>query len=96
MDEKLFNELIDSVEEMDKIRRGKKHASRRTVVKEIEVAAVREQTGLSQTRFARLIGVSKRTVENWEQGRRTPSGPARALLKIVAKDPEGAIRALHG
>lgn len=79
MDEKLFNELIDSVEEMDKIRRGKKRASRRTIVKEIEVAAVREQTGLSQTRFARLIGVSKRTVENWEQGRRTPSGPARAL-----------------
>lgn len=95
MDKKLFNELIDSVEEMDKIRRGKKRASRRTVIKEIKVAAVREKTGLSQTRFARLIGVSKRTVENWEQGRRTPSGPARALLKIVAQDPEAAVRALH-
>lgn len=95
MDKKLFNELIDSVEEMDKIRRGKKRASRRTVIKEIKVAAVREKTGLSQTRFARLIGVSKRTVENWEQGRRTPSGPARALLKIVSQDPEGAVRALH-
>jgi putative transcriptional regulator len=96
MDEKLFNELLDSVEEMDKIRRGKKRASRRTVVKEIKVADVREKTGLSQTRFARLIGVSKRTLENWEQGRRSPTGPARALLKIVAKDPEGAVRALHG
>jgi putative transcriptional regulator len=96
MDEKLFNELIESVEEMDKIRRGKKRASRRTTVKEIVVADVRERTGLSQTRFARLIGVSKRTLENWEQGRRSPTGPARALLKIVAKDPEGAIRALHG
>ena len=95
MDEKLISELIDSVEEMDKIRRGEKRASRRTVVKEIKVADVREQTGLSQTRFARLIGVSKRTVENWEQGRRSPSGPARALLKIVAQDPEGAVRALH-
>jgi putative transcriptional regulator len=95
MDEKLFNELVDSVEEMDKIRRGKKRASRKTVVKEIKAADVREQTGLSQTRFARLIGVSKRTVENWEQGRRTPGGPARALLKIVAQDPEGAVRALH-
>ena len=95
MDEKLFNELVDSVEEMDKIRRGKKRASRKTVVKEIKAADVREQTPLSQTRFARLIGVSKRTVENWEQGRRTPSGPARALLKIVAQDPEGAVRALH-
>jgi hypothetical protein len=48
MDEKLFSELIDSVEEMDKIRRGERRASRRTVVKEIKVAAVREQTGLSQ------------------------------------------------
>jgi putative transcriptional regulator len=96
MDEKLFNALLESVEEMDKIRRGKKRASRRTTVKEIKVAEVRERTGLSQTRFARLIGVSKRTLENWEQGRRSPTGPARALLKIVAKDPEGAVRALHG
>jgi len=95
MDDKRFNELLESVEEMDKIRQGKKRASRRTVIKEIVVADVREQTGLSQTRFARLIGVSKRTLENWEQGRRSPTGPARALLKIVAKDPEGAVRALH-
>lgn len=96
MDEKLFNELLASVDEMDKIRRGKKRASRRTTVAVLKVEVVREQTGLSQTRFARLIGVSKRTLENWEQGRRSPTGPARALLKIVAKDPEGAVRALHG
>ena len=96
MDEKLFNELLASVEEMGKIRRGTKRASRRTTVTELKVEVVREQTGLSQTRFARLIGVSKRTLENWEQGRRSPTGPARALLKIVAKDPEGAVRALHG
>ncbi len=95
MDDKLFSDLLESVEEMDKIRDGKKRASRRTVIKEIKVAEVREKTGLSQTRFARLIGVSKRTVENWEQGRRSPSGPARALLKIVAQNPEAAVRALH-
>ena len=96
MDEKLFNELLASVDEMDKIRRGKKRASRRTTVAELKVEVVRKQTGLSQTQFARLIGVSKRTLENWEQGRRSPTGPARALLKIVARDPEGAMRALHG
>ena len=96
MDEKLFNELLASVEEMDKIRRGTKRASRRTTVTELKVEVVREQTGLSQTRVARLISVSKRTLENWEQGRRSPTGPARALLKIAAKDPEGAVRALHG
>ena len=96
MDDERFKELLESVEEMDAIRKGKKRASRRTVVEEIVVAEVRERTGLSQTQFARLIGVSKRTLENWEQHRRCPTGPARALLKIVAKDPEGAIRALHG
>jgi putative transcriptional regulator len=96
MDDKLFTELLASVDEMDKIRRGKKRASRRITVAELKVEDVREQTGLSQTRFARLIGVSKRTLENWEQGRRSPTGPARALLKILAKDPEGAVRALHG
>ena len=57
---------------------------------------IRERTGLSQMQFARLIGVSKRTLENWEQGRRRPTGPARALLKLVDHDPEHAIRTLHG
>ncbi|MYI01745.1 MAG: transcriptional regulator, partial [Gammaproteobacteria bacterium] len=42
-----------------------------------------------------LIGVSKRTLENWEQGRRDPSGPAKALLRILDTDPEHAVRALH-
>ena len=48
------------------------------------------------TEFAELVGVSKRTFENWEQGRRHPTGPARALLKIVDADPEYALKALHG
>ena len=52
--------------------------------------------GLSQNQFAMLIGVSKRTLENWEQGRRYPTGPAKALLRILDVDPEHAVRALHG
>jgi putative transcriptional regulator len=51
------------------------------------VAAVRESTGLSQTEFARLLGVSLRTLQEWEQGRRAPSGAARTLLLIAAKNP---------
>ncbi|MGH8535674.1 MAG: helix-turn-helix domain-containing protein [Gammaproteobacteria bacterium] len=51
---------------------------------------------MSQSRFARLIGVSTRTLENWEQGRCRPTGPGRALLKILESDPERAVRALHG
>lgn len=51
------------------------------------VSAVRESTGLSQSQFAQLLGVSVRTLQEWEQGRRAPSGAARTLLRIVAKNP---------
>lgn len=51
------------------------------------VAAIRERTGLSQTQFATLLGVSARTLQDWEQGRRAPSGAARTLLSIAAKNP---------
>ncbi len=51
------------------------------------VATIREQTGLSQTRFAQLLGVSVRTLQDWEQGRRAPSGAARTLLMVAAKNP---------
>ena len=95
MKDKMFDELLKSVKEMDQISRGKKKASRRFTFKEPEVKAIREQTGLSQAEFARLIGVSKRTLENWEQGRRHPTGPAKALLKIVESNPKEAVQALH-
>jgi putative transcriptional regulator len=95
MKDKMFDELLKSVKEMDQIARGKKKASRQFTFKEPEVKAIREQTGLSQAEFARLIGVSKRTLENWEQGRRHPTGPARALLKIVESNPKEAVQALH-
>ena len=96
MKDELFNELLASVKEMDQIAKGKKKASRKTVLEKAKVKKIREKTGLSQTDFARLIGVSKRTLENWEQGRRYPTGPARALLKIVETDPKVALHALHG
>ena len=51
------------------------------------VASVRERTGLSQLRFAQLLGVSVRTLQEWEQGRRAPSGAARTLLLIAQKNP---------
>jgi putative transcriptional regulator len=51
------------------------------------VATIREGTGLSQPRFAQLLGVSVRTLQEWEQGRRAPSGAARTLLRIAAKNP---------
>jgi putative transcriptional regulator len=51
------------------------------------VASIREKTGLSQARFATLLGVSVRTLQDWEQGRRAPSGAARTLLLVAAKNP---------
>ena len=95
MDDNDFNELLSSVQEMDSIVKKNVKPSRVTEFAEPEVKSIRDKIGLSQTRFAGLIGVSKRTLENWEQGRRHPTGPARALLRILDKDPESAVRALH-
>ena len=55
------------------------------------VATIREGTGLSQPRFAQLLGVSVRTLQEWEQGRRAPSGAARTLLLIATKNPRALI-----
>jgi putative transcriptional regulator len=55
------------------------------------VASIREKTGLSQERFATLLGVSVRTLQDWEQGRRTPSGAARTLLLIAERNPKALL-----
>lgn len=52
-----------------------------------DVGSIREKTGLSQARFAQLLGVSVRTLQDWEQGRRAPSGAARTLLIVADKNP---------
>ncbi len=72
--------------------RGKKHVVQ---VPAVDVAAARKKLGLSQDGFARAFGVSPGTVRNWEQGRRQPEGPARVLLRVIEKEPEAVLRALH-
>ncbi|WP_143871992.1 NadS family protein [Catenovulum sediminis] len=96
MNDEMFKELVQSMEQAGDIMKGKAKPSRVTVFAEPEVKAIRAKTGLSQSRFADIVGVSKRTLENWEQGRRHPTGPARALLKILDADPQYALKALHG
>ncbi|MDD2868638.1 helix-turn-helix domain-containing protein [Neomegalonema sp.] len=59
-----------------------------------DVARIRAATGLTQREFAGRIGVSRRTLENWEQGRRVPQGPARALLRLIDADPEAMLKRL--
>ena len=96
MDKTFFEELLDSVQEAKAIAKGKAAASRRFEVFAPDAKAVREQTGLSQSEFARLMRVSVKTLQNWEQHRRTPTGPAAALLKIVSTAPDVALKSLHG
>ena len=95
MNDELFQTLLTSVQQADAIISGKAAPARSSTFAEPEVKAVRAKTGLTQEKFALIVGVSKRTLENWEQGRRHPTGPARALLKILDADPVGAMKALQ-
>ena len=95
MEKTLFDDLKQSLKEAKAIKAGEMKASRRFTVDPIDVKAVRAKTGLSQNEFAQMIQISTRTLQNWEQKRRNPTGPAAALLKIVSAEPEVALRSLH-
>jgi putative transcriptional regulator len=96
MDKEHFDQLVRGVREMKRYLAGKAEPGVRiTEVSEPNVGAIREAAQLSQSYFAKLIGVNLRTLQNWEQQRTRPTGPARALLKIVASDPKSAMKALH-
>ncbi len=89
MKKELFNELLQSVKEAAVIERGDAKPSRRFEVRTAnDVVDVRRKLGLPQTKFARLLGISENTLQNWEQGRQKPAGPAKVLLKIAAKHPK--------
>jgi len=91
-----FQELLASVRQAGRIRRGTLKPARTTVFRPADVKAVRAKLGASQAEFALMIGVSVATLRNWEQGRRMPEGPALALLKVAAKHPDIVVDALHG
>jgi len=95
LDAKTFGELLASVREGGAILRGQHKPSRSFVVEASAVRAIRERTSLSQSEFADLIGVSIKTLQNWEQDRRRPTGPAAALLQIIAHEPQLALKAIH-
>ena len=95
MDENMFKELIESVEEAGAIRRGEAEPSREHVYTAMDVKAIREATGRTQESFAQMIGTSLYTVRSWEQGKRQPTGPARALLTMFQSDPKTASQLLH-
>ena len=96
MDKTLFDDLVQSLKEAKALARRKKRPElRHTALPATDVQAVRERTGLSQSEFAQLMRVSTRTLQNWEQHRRQPTGPAAALLAMVASVPEVVLKTLH-
>src|SRR5512136_2916014 len=78
---------LEILEGLREIKRGE-HGR---VINVPEVASIREKTGLSQARFAQLLGVSVRTLQDWEQGRRAPSGAARTLLMVADRNPRALL-----
>ena len=88
MSDELFAELLESVREGGAILRGESQGSRRFEIKTPDVRRIREGFSLSQSEFAGMLGISIKTLQNWEQGRRTPHGPARVLLQVAAMHPE--------
>lgn len=94
MKKELFDELLQSVNEAAAIERGELRPSRTFEVRTAnDVVRVRGKLGLSQTKFAALLGISENTLQNWEQGRRQPTGPAKVLLKVAARHPRVILEA---
>ena len=91
---KFFDELMESVQQMGEIVRGERQPSREFHVETLPVKEIRKATGLTQAKFAALIDVQLGTLRNWEQGRRDPTGPAKALLKAIHNDPVNVLNAL--
>ena len=88
MDEKVFDELGESIEEMGAYLRGEAEPARVHFVGEPDPREIRAKLGMTQEEFAGALGISVKTLRNWEQGRRDPSGPAMRLLQIAEKNPE--------
>ena len=91
-----FDQLVKSVRQAGQIKRGRIKARRVAEFDPADVKAIRARLKKSQSEFAAMIGVSVSTLQNWEQGRRTPEGPARALLKVAAEKPRAVAAALGG
>ena len=94
MNENHFSNLAESIKQAGRIKKGKLKAARVFEVNPLDIKTIREKLHLSQREFAFMIGVSVSTLQNWEQGRRRPEGPARALLKVAAENPDAVANAL--
>lgn len=95
MKKRLFDDLKESLQEAVQISQGLKKPARVFKYDPVDVKQIREQVNVTQQVFAQMIGVSVDTVQNWEQGRRIPTGPAQVLLRVFENDPQAVIKVLE-
>lgn len=81
-------EILEGIKEIKAYKAGKVNLKTRELKEPASPQAIRKRLNLSQAAFAGLMGVSLRTVQDWEQGRRQPSGPAKSLLRIAEQHPD--------
>lgn len=95
MEDQLFNDLLRSVSEAGDILKGERKPSRIFTVDASSIREIRESLALSQRQFAAIVHVSVKTLQNWEQGIRSPDGAAAALLTAIRNDPKHVLAALN-
>jgi putative transcriptional regulator len=95
MDKKLFADLVESMQQHNEIIAGTRKPARTTKVDAQSIKVLRARAGLTQETFAALIQVDLSTLRNWEQGRREPTGPAKALIRAITNDPKHVLKALE-
>jgi putative transcriptional regulator len=95
MKDELFAELLASVKEGGEILRGEKVPARTFPYDRLDIKRIREKYELTQEQFAAMLGISVRTLRNWEQGRRVPEGPAMVLLRVADKHPQAILDAVR-
>ena len=98
VDDQTFEKLLETARWLRERRRERLArlglARRRPVAETIDVRGIRAATGLSQAKFSELLSIEVATLRNWEQGRREPTGPARALLRAIRNNPVAVVKAL--
>jgi putative transcriptional regulator len=95
MNDEDFANLVESIKQAGEIKRGLREPNRRFEFTPMDIKEIRHKLDKSQSEFAMMIGVSVGTLQNWEQGRRKPVGPARALLRVAEKSPDVVRKALE-
>ena len=92
---KAYTDIKEGLDDAIAHAKGKKAKAKEHRIEALDVKAIREKTGMSQQRFCATFGISIGTLRHWEQGARSPRGPARVLLRVVERNPKAVIKAIE-